>query len=135
MARNRFVVLLVIAVGWFPVTSGWAQTKAPQAVYLEFLAAVKKATSVDQIAPHLSSEFRTMLKGQPQEAAKWLQHRKSDAAAMTNFKVTKESISGDRCVLDATALDGSGRASTGKIELIREKGVWKVDEETWVTPH
>ena len=135
MAWNRFVVLLVIAVGWFPLASGRTQTKAPEAAYLDYLAAVKKAASVDQIAPHLSSEFWTMLKGQPQEAAKWLQHRKADATAMTDFKVTKESISGDRCVLDATARDGADRASTGKIGLVREKGVWKVDEETWVTPH
>jgi hypothetical protein len=51
---------------------------------------------------------------------------------LTDIKITKETISGDQCVLEATAKN-SGKPSTGKISLLRGNGVWKFDDHAWAT--
>jgi len=129
-SRAVVVMAFLLAMASGPVRAGDAQT-----AYLAYLAAIKQATSVAQITPLLSTEYRVALEGQPEEALKWLKFRKGDAVTMTNFKVTKESITGDKCILEASGRDGQGRNSTGKIELIHENGAWKLNDEAWVTPH
>lgn len=131
-----FRSLVLVGIAFLSaLVSGPARAGDAQTAYLAYLAAIKQATSVAQITPLLSTEYRVALEGQPQEALKWLTFRKGDALAMTNFKVTKESITGDKCILEASGRDGQGRDSSGKIELIRENGAWKLNDEAWVTPH
>jgi hypothetical protein len=102
-------------------------------MYIEFVAAAKKASAFDQIAPYLSTVLLKDLKAASQEEReKWFKHMK-DIWNLPDITFTKESISGGRCVLEARAKTAAGKSAKGKIDLVREQGVWKLDEEAWAS--
>jgi hypothetical protein len=37
-------------------------------------------------------------------------------------------------VLELTAKTGDGRATSGKVTMVKEGGAWKTDEDAWATP-
>ncbi|MBI2486219.1 MAG: hypothetical protein HYW01_04520 [Deltaproteobacteria bacterium] len=132
MAVRRIVIALAALIWSFSASLTFAQNPEPTAMYLEFVAATQRATAFDQIAPYFTTEFRKELEVQPKDmVAEWFKYFKS-MVDLTDIKITKETISGDSCVLEATAKN-SGRPSKGKISLFRENGVWKFDDGAWAT--
>ena len=129
----RRIVVAAAALMWsFSASVALAQDSDPTAMYLEFVAATQKATAFDQIAPYFTAEFRRELEAQPKDmVAEWFKYFKS-MVDLTDIKITKETISGDSCVLEATAKN-SGKPSKGKISLFKENGVWKFDDHAWAT--
>ena len=102
-------------------------------MYREFAAAAKKANALDQIAHYLSTALLKDMKAAPKEQqGKWLKFMK-EIWDLKDFKVTNESITGDRCILDATGKNAAGKQAKGKIELVREQGVWKLADESWAS--
>jgi hypothetical protein len=132
--RSMFLVWLGLALALClsPVPA-LAQAKSPTEAYLAFVAAAQKAKSLDEVMPHLSKEYRAMLSAQPGDKKPvWLQRLK-DSADMQDIKVTKETISGEKCTLEGTAKSSKGFALKGKVFLVREDGAWKLDEQGWST--
>jgi hypothetical protein len=128
-------IVITAAALIFSFSSGLtlAQNPDPTAMYFEFVAATQKVTAFDQIAPYFATEFRKEIEGQPKEmVAEWFKYFKS-MVDLTDIKVTKETISGDNCIREATAKSPAGKRSTGKISLLRENGVWKFDDHAWAT--
>jgi hypothetical protein len=120
--------LLVFALS----TSAFAQAKSPTDAYLAFVADAHKATSLDQLLPHLSKEYRSMLESRPADQKPvWLQRLK-DSADMSDIKITRETISGSKCALEGTATGHVGPLK-GKVSLVQEGGEWKLDEQGWST--
>jgi hypothetical protein len=112
---------------------GVAQVQSPSEAYQGYLAAAKKATSLDELLPHLSKEYRAMLTAQPKDnKGVWLERLK-ESADMTEVKIGKETITGSKCTLEATAKSHRGMALKGKVFLVKEDGGWKLDEEGWST--
>jgi len=110
-----------------------AQAKSPTDAYLAFAKAAPKATSLDTLLPFLSKVYRGNLSSQPAEKKPvWLQRLK-DSVDMTDMKITKETITGDKCTLEGTAKGKSGLPLKGKVFLLKEDGEWKLDEQVWST--
>jgi hypothetical protein len=129
---SRIVIALAALIWSFSSGLTWAQHSDPAAMYLEFIAATRKATAFEQIAPYFTLEFRKEMEGQPEDVTgEWFKYFKS-TVNMTELKITKETISGDSCVLEATA-KSSGKPSRGKISLFKEEGAWKFDDHAWAT--
>lgn len=131
MTRYRLLfAAAIVSVLGLP-RAAFPQDLKPGDMYLELVSASRKATSFDQIAPYLSSAFVKEMKSQPKsQRDQWFTFFK-DTVNLTDIKFTKESISGNGCVLEATAKNAAGKKSTGKIELVREKGVWKFSDHGW----
>jgi hypothetical protein len=112
---------LAVAVG--------APAKTPTQSYLDFHLALDKAKTLDEVLPYLSAAYRGMLESQPKsERAVWL-GRLKDTSNGKDLKITKETIKGDSCTLEATATSARGNAMKGKISLVKEGGAWKLDDE------
>jgi hypothetical protein len=110
-----------------------AQGQSPSEAYQAYLAAAKKATSLDELLPYLSKEYRAMLTAQPKDQkGVWLKRLK-DTADMADVRIGKETITGDKCTLEATAKGHSGMPLKGKVFLVKEDGGWKLDEQGWST--
>lgn len=133
MASRRFVPAVLALLWTVSASQALAQGQEPAEMYREFVAAAKNASTFDQIASYLSTEFLADLKAAPQEEVEEMLKSMKDIWNMTDITFTKESISGDRCVLEATAKTAAGKSAKGKIDLVREQGVWKLDEEAWAT--
>ena len=73
-----------------------------------------------------------MLESRPKsDHAVWIGWLKD--ATVKDLKVTKETITGDKATLEATGTRAKGNAVHGTITLVREAGVWKLDEQFWAT--
>jgi hypothetical protein len=123
---------VAIWVLWAGLAS--AQAGKPGDMYLELISATKKATSFDQIAPYMSADMLKEMKAAPAEARAAFFKGMKDTLNLTDVKFTSEKVSGDKCILEATAKNAAGKTGTGKIELVREKGAWKFSDHGWVTP-
>ncbi len=110
-----------------------APEPSPSAAYIAYVAAAKKATSLDELLPHLSKAYQAMLSAQPKEQkGVWLERLK-EGASMRDIKIGKETIAGSKCTLEGTATSQRGMPWKGKVFLVKEDGGWKLDEEAWST--
>lgn len=129
-------VSLALAVGVLvAVASAYAQTPAqtPTAAYLGYRAALLKAKTLDQIRPHLAQAAIKMMDSMPAaERPMMFEMIRDLSSAVTNVKVVKETVTGDRATLEVTATD-TGDKSTKKatVDVVREAGVWKFAKESW----
>jgi hypothetical protein len=110
-----------------------AEAKTPTQSYLDYHAAVQKATKLEEVLPYLSAAYRGMLESRPKsDHPKWLASLK-DGTPPKDLKITKETVNGDKCTLEGTATSARGNAVHGKIQLVKEGGAWKLDEQGWAT--
>jgi hypothetical protein len=134
--KQSNAVMLSVSVALFACLSSepaLAQAKSPTEAYLAFVAAAQKAKSLEEVLPHLSKEYRAMLAAQAKDQKPvWLQ-RLRDSADMTDIKITKETVSGEKCTLEGTAKSSKGFPLKGKAFLVKEDGAWKLDEQGWST--
>lgn len=126
-----FALCVFLAFGVWKVLPA-ADEKTGTQVYLDYRAALQKATKLEEILPYMSAEYRQMLQSQPKDAALWL-GRLREGTPVKDLKVTKETIDGDKCTVEGTGTSARGNAIHGKIHLVKEGGAWKIDEEAWAT--
>jgi hypothetical protein len=132
---NRiFAIGLVAFFGYLALRSVVAaESKTPTQAYLDYHAAVLKATTLDEVLPHLSAAYRGMLESRPKtDRPLWL-GRLKETADIKDLKITKETIDGDKCTLEGAGTSARGNAVHGKVHLVKEGGAWKLDEEFWAT--
>jgi hypothetical protein len=129
-----FAVGLLTYLGFAALPSAiLAEEKTPTQAYLEYQAAVQKATSLAEVLPRLSAAYRAMLESHPKkEHPVWLERLKQ-SSNIKDLKITKETISGDKCALDGNGTSARGNSVKGKVNLVKEGGAWKLDEEFWAT--
>lgn len=122
------IVVLLLWLAAFPTVA--SEKSASVQAYLEYQAAVTKAATLDDILPHVSSAYRAMLTSRPKkDHPMWLENLKE--GVMNDVKVSKDTITGNTCTLEATATSKRGNAMKGTIILVREDKAWKLDEEFW----
>lgn len=110
-----------------------AQAKTPTQTYLDYHDAVAKAKTLDEVMPYLSAMYRSMLESRPKEdRPKWLGNLK-DGDAVTDLKITKETVNGDKSTVEATGISAHGNPVHGKIILVKEGDAWKIDSTAWAT--
>lgn len=126
---TKCLVLLTMLAVASHVTAQTNQTP-PTTAYLEFMAVAQKATSFEHIAPYLSDALKKALSTKDAQAGMFKYFKIT--IDLVDLKVTKETVTGDGCVLLATAKDKAGKPASGKIDLVREKGQWKFDDHGWV---
>jgi predicted nucleotide-binding protein (sugar kinase/HSP70/actin superfamily) len=53
---------------------------------------------------------------------------------LTDITVVSQKVDATKAVLELTAKTGDGRATSGKVTMVKEGGAWKMDEDAWATP-
>ena len=131
--KRGFVMLGTWVCSMLLTSAVFAQAKTPTQIYLDYVAVVSKAKTLAEVLPYLSKEYRTNLESVPKaDQPVWLKRLK-DSVEYTDIKVTKETITGAKCTLEATGTSGRGNAMKGKIMLVKEGADWKLDEAFWST--
>jgi hypothetical protein len=134
--RNRGVFavgLLILVLCASPSLAAGEPAKSPTQAYLDYHAAVLKARTLSEVLPYLSAEYRGMLGSKPKKDHPVLLERLKETANVKDLKIGRETIAGDKCTLEGTATSARGNAVHGKVNLVREGGAWKLDEEFWTT--
>jgi len=102
--------------------------------YLDLRASAGKATKADAVLPQLSANYRRVVAGMPSaERDEWFQRfRRFPPSPVT---IQAQAVAGDRGALGAVARDASHVKWSGRIEMVREGGAWKLDDEHWSSEH
>ena len=93
--------------------------------YLRYRAFVPSATTVQQVVEFWSSDQRQDFSAAPSDQRPDLAFVKSVFAKATNVKVVKESSTPNYATLDVQGVM-DGKPVTATIDLVREKGAWKI---------
>ena len=103
---------------------------APAHAYLELRTLAAKSTSAEQVLPYLSANYRRVVSNLPRaERDDWfLRFKRFPPSPVT---VQAQAQAGDRCALGAVARDATHTKWSGRIEMLREGGGWKLDDERW----
>jgi hypothetical protein len=126
--RSRAAFVLMASVGG-ACTAGAGDT--PTGAYLTYRQAFEKATSLKDLFPLVTKESRAELESMPAErleAGLRLAKRVND---VKDVKVAKETVTGDKAVLEVTAVKADGKPATASVTLAREDGKWKIHRESW----
>ena len=105
---------------------------SPGRTYLDMRTAVEKASSPDAVVPYLSANYRRVVAGLPKvERDGWLARLKRTPPVPP--KLQAQALAGDRCALGVVARDASHVKWSGRVEMVREGGAWKLADESWTT--
>jgi len=123
-------VALALAAG--PAAAVGDEPGSPGRAYLELRATVEKTSSPDAVFPYLSGNYRRVVSNLPKaERDAWLARLKRVPPAQV--KLQAQAMAGDRCALGAVARDASHVKWSGRVEMVREGGAWKLADESWTT--
>jgi hypothetical protein len=127
-AAARVALVLLACAGLASAEGG-----TPVAAYEKLVAVTRKAKSWQPILPLLSAQYRSDVESQDAEGQKaFLRYFKS-SLDHRGLVVTLETSDGDTAVLAATARDAAGKPASGRIEMVREGGAWRLHDFGWAT--
>jgi hypothetical protein len=115
------------------VLAGCARGPSATDAYAAYRAAFDKARTIDEILPYASREKRAAIEKQPPEQRKRGFEIAQELEQLAEYKVVKESPSGDEVVLEATGTTAYGADATGRIVMVKEDGAYKLKEEQWTS--
>ena len=143
MRYSRLSVLLSAALASLctlaPAISA-DEAGVPKSVYIKYHDVLKKAQSVDEIKPFLTKERVAQIESTPKDQADVMfQMIKEMLPEKVEFQ--SEAIDGDKAKLEFTGetavphiakdLGKQTEKQTGKIDMVREDGNWKIGHEDW----
>lgn len=134
-ARGAIVAAIAIVLAaCFATAQAAIELGAPAHAYLALRALAAKATNAEQVLPHLSANYRRVVSNLPRaERDDWFQRfRRFPPGPVT---IQAQAQAGDRCALGAVARDASHVKWSGRIEMLREGGAWKLDDERWTSDY
>ncbi len=133
LRRFALVAFTLCVVGVEALTPS-AQTASPLDAYKAYLDAASTATTPDALFPFVSKDYKAMLQQAPRAEVDKMIKMSIAKDKLTDITVTSQKVDGTKAVLELTAKTGDGRATSGKVTMIKEGGTWKLDEDAWATP-
>jgi hypothetical protein len=118
------------------VTGAWRQAPAAQTAtqfYKTYQAACAKATKVDDLLPFMTADGKKQVEATPAaQRPQMFEMMKMMMSMHTNVTVVKEDHNADgSATLTLSAVDSDKKKATGKVDLVKEGGGWKVGQESW----
>jgi len=127
-----------IPAGSMPnTTPAAAQTEAPAKesateFYTRYKAAYAKATSMDEILAFMSADMVKQFNSMPAAQRPPLAMMKDMNNMYTDVKVVKETTTSKGVTLSLSGVDMDKKKGTGTVDLVKEKGAWKIGgAESW----
>lgn len=126
------ICLVVIALVMPALRAQAPANETATQFYTRYLAALGKATSIEQITPLLSADMLKQINSTPADQRSMMFGMIKDMAGMnTDIKVTKETTTPKGATLTATATGMDGKPVKGTIDVLKEGGAWKLGKESW----
>jgi hypothetical protein len=118
------------------VTGAWMQTAPAQTAtqfYKTYQAACAKATKVDDLLPFITADRKKQVEATPAaQRPQMFEMMKMMMSMYTNVTVVKEDHNADgSATLTLSGLDSDKKKATGKVDVVKEGGAWKVGQESW----
>ena len=131
LPRRAFLVaLLAVALPAPALAAVGEEPGSPARAYVDLRAAAAKATSAEAMLPYLSATYRRVIANLPAaERQDWLQRLKRMPPAPV--KIQAQALAGDRCALGVVTRDAAHVKWSGRVEMVREGGAWKLADESW----
>jgi hypothetical protein len=121
--------LLVLAMATFATA---APAGTPGEAYLAYRKVFDRAKAFEELWPFMDAATLVRAKAAPPREAQGLFQLIKALADVKNVSVTKETVTGDSAVLEAAGDNaGTGQRSRATVKLVKEDGVWKVQNESW----
>jgi hypothetical protein len=112
---------------------GCARGPSATEAYAAYRTAFDKAKTVDEILPYASRAKRAAIEKEPAERRKHGFETAQELEQLAEFKVVKESPSGEEVILEAQGTTAYGAEATGRIVMVTEDGTYKVENEAWTS--
>ncbi len=126
------VSALVALVATGVAGTGLAQiVKTPSQVFLEYRAAFEKAKTVDEILPFMSKETKAEIAKSPAAERKQMFSMMQAMSDARGVKVVKQTTNDKGVELAVEGTTPDKKKSTGKIQMVKEAGAWKVSKQSW----
>ena len=88
--------------------------------------------SLDDLLPYYTKELRTGLSKMPADMK--VSYLQMNRRVLKDLKVTTENVAESKAEFQLTARNADGQATQGSVTMIKEGGIWKIDEDAWVGP-
>jgi Domain of unknown function (DUF4878) len=128
------LIIFVIGTAVATPSAQTPQTPGPLEAYKAYLDAASKATTPDALFPFISKEYKTLLQNAPKGEVEKMLKMSIAKDNLTDIKIVSQKVDPAKAVLELSAKTGDGRATTGKVTMVKEGGAWKMDEDAWATP-
>ena len=110
-----------------------APAGTPGEAYLAYRKAFDRAKAFEELWPFMDQATLVRAKAAPPREAQALFQVIKSLADVKNVSVVKETVTGDSAVLEAAGDNaGTGHRSRATVKLVKEGGVWKIQNESWV---
>ena len=114
----------------------WAQAPAPAGqtasqFYMAYRKAFDAAKKIEDVLSYMSTPVRQQIEGTPAADRPKMFEMIKMMGALTDVKIVKETPTPNGATLTVEALDPGKAKTTGTIEIVKEKGAWKLGKEDW----
>ena len=121
--------LLVLATA---ALASAAPPATPAEAYRAYRKAFDQAKAFEDLWPFMEKATLARAKAAPPKEAQGLFLLIKGLSDVKNVQVVKETVTGDSAVLEAAGDNaGTRHRSRATVKLVREDGVWKIQQESW----
>jgi hypothetical protein len=133
MKVSRRVALAVSALLFvsLAVVPALARQQTATQFYLGYRTAFAKATKIDDLLPFMAKQRVDQVNGTPAADRVQIFQMIKMMDTVTDVKVVKETKTATGATLSVEGLDENKKKSTGTVEVVKEGGAWKLDQESW----
>jgi hypothetical protein len=104
----------------------------PTEAYRTYRKAFDQAKAFEELWPFMDKATLARAKAAPPKEAQGLFLLIKGLSDVKNVQVVKETVTGDRAVLEAAGDNAStGNRSRATVKLVKEDGAWKIQQESW----
>jgi hypothetical protein len=130
MVTGWLILVAALAAPALSAQSAPAAQKTATEFYMEYRAAFEKATKIEDLLPFMAAANRKQVEStSAAERPQFFELMKM--FNVTNAKVLKEERTAAGATLTVVGLDMEKKKASGKIEVVREGGAWKLGKEQW----
>lgn len=124
------VSLTVLALCFAVLTPLSAQEQTATDFYMSYRQVLAKAKVVEDLLPHMSKETRAKVEAMPKDERPMILGFVQEMSKMTGLKVVKEEKTAGGVTLTVEGMQG-GEKMTGRVQIVKEDGTWKMGRESW----
>ncbi len=106
-------------------------TESASQFYLSYRATFDQAKTIDELVPLMSRKLQSQMQAiATADRASALEALRA-LATVSNIKVVSQTPTGEGVTLTVEGIDSAKMKSTGRVDLVKEGGAWKLDGENW----
>jgi hypothetical protein len=110
-----------------------AATQSASDFYLQYRKAFDAAKKIDDVLPYMSADTTKQIQATPPAERGQMFAMIKMMGALTNVKIAKETKTATGATLMVNAIDSDQKPTVGTIEIVQERGKWKLGKESWST--